>query len=159
MHKWYQSAAGGPMDPCWDCGAAYDVANFSTPCHGPPAQLTTTTTTTTTAAAGHDFDMARVGGPCIYCGVGYLAWSGAMVLTNCPRGAPSAPAAMYSVNLMPLPSYDPSFEIMGEPAPTPKSTWPHGTCLKCNREICPPLDGDGAELCRQCSKGNGGQWV
>lgn len=31
-----------------------------------------------------------------------------------------------------------------------KAPWRHGTCCLCSREICPPIDGDGAKACRTC---------
>lgn len=33
-----------------------------------------------------------------------------------------------------------------------ESPWTHGHCQRCDAEICPPLDGDGAVECSRCQR-------
>lgn len=178
MHKWYQSAAGGPIDPCWDCGMAYDVANFGTQCPGPSPSApvpfmhfiaSAGTCTICGATGGNKLRGTRCPGPPaqpVAASVAH-AWgpSGVSGGNKCITCSVCGYVCLTTVPSPPCPGPPPlflnqpshsvtmtGFDSDPEPIPVPKSTWKHGYCAQCLAELCPAIDGDNARACAKCDR-------
>ena len=108
---------------------------------------------------GHNltWDVTYNVGTCVDCGAILSARQLRNPVAPCKGSAAFAPACPGAPKASDASDASSDYFDIPDPAAPAKAPWSPGYCVGCNVELCPPLDGDGANACAKCQR-SGAVW-